>query len=150
MKNVRLIFLIVAGAVVSAVIVFFTFDKKNVFNKNTTSSDQTILSSQTNSEGLVTVRVTPKDLLQSSPTWDFEIVLDTHSGNLDQDLTKIAVLIDDKGDRFSPAAWEGEPPQEHHRQEVLKFKPISPRPTSVELKISRIGDVDDRSFKWKL
>src|SRR3989344_3800626 len=150
MKNVRLIFLIVAGAVVSAVIVFFTFDKKNVFNKNTTSSDQTILSSQTNSEGLVTVRVTPKDLLQSSPTWDFEIVLDTHSGNLDQDLTKIAVMADDRGNQFAPVAWEGDPPQGHHRQGTLKFKLLSPKPKSIELKIGKIGDVNERSFNWDL
>lgn len=148
MKNIKVIIPVVAAA--SAVIVIFTIYKPNVFNKNTISPEQTILSPKTSSEGSVTVQVTPKDLSQSSPTWDFEIVLDTHSGNSDQDLTETAILIDEKGNEFSPISWEGDPPQGHHRSGVLKFKPISQRPKSIELKIKQIGNVNERIFEWEL
>ena len=109
-----------------------------------------------NSEGEVTVKVSPKDLTQSAASWDFEIILDTHSQNLDQDLVNASILIDDEGNQFIPVMWEAasagetEAPQEHHRQGILKFKPISPRPKSIELKINQIGDIDERIFKWEL
>jgi len=67
-------------------------------------ANQNILQTQVNSQGPITVKVMPKDLSQSATFWDFEVTLDTHSGNLDQDLTKIAVLIDDKENRFNPVA----------------------------------------------
>ena len=140
MKNIKVFFVILAAAVGAVVI----------FNKNNTSSKQTVLSPQTNSEGSVIVKVTPKELTQSSPSWEFEIILDTHSGNLDQDLTKNSVLLDDKGNQFVSVAWEGDPPQGHHRQGLIKFKPISPKPSSIELKLYKIGNVDEKSFKWEL
>lgn len=118
--------------------------------KETTLTNQNALQTQTNDEGSVAIKVTPKDLLESSPTWDFEIVLDTHSGNLDQDLTKSALLIDENGNQSTPISWEGDPPEGHHRQGVLKFKQVLPRPNSIELKIAKIGDVDERIFKWEL
>jgi len=68
----------------------------------TQSPNQYILNTQINSEGLVTIEVTPKNLSESAETWDFEIVLDTHSGNLEQDLTETSILIDDKGNKFNP------------------------------------------------
>ena len=111
---------------------------------------------QINSEGPVTVKVTPKDLSQSATSWDFEILLDTHSQNLDQDLVKDSVLIDNGGNKLEPIGWEAVPageteaPQEHHRQGILKFKPISPRPSFIELKILNIGAINERIFKWEL
>ena len=121
----------------------------NIFNKKNNSSKQSVLSSQINSEGSVTVGVTPNELSQASG-WDFEMVLDAHSGNLDQDLTKNSVLVDDKGNQFPPIAWEGDPPQGHHRSGILKFKPISPKPKSIELRIGKIGEISERSFNWEL
>lgn len=113
-------------------------------------TNQNVLQTQTNSEGSVTIKVTPKDLSRSLTTWDFEIVLDTHSGNLDQDLTKSALLIDDKGNQHTPISWEGDPLSGHHRQGILKFNPITPKPNSIELKINNLGNVDERIFKWEL
>lgn len=151
MKNLKISLFIVAVLIVSTVAVIFAISKPMIFNKNNiVSSEQTILSPQTNSEGSVTVKVIPKDLSQSSSSWDFEIVLDTHSGNLDQDLTKNSVLIDDKGNQFNPISWEGDLPQGHHRQGVLKFNQIIPRPKSVELKISQISETNEKIFTWDL
>jgi len=116
----------------------------------TQSPNQYILNTQINSEGLVTIEVTPKNLSESAETWDFEIVLDTHSGNLEQDLTETSILIDDKGNKFNPISWEGDPPQGHHRSGVLKFKPISQRLKLIELKINQVGDIGERSFRWEL
>lgn len=65
---------------------------------------------QTNREGPVTVKVTPRNLSPDASTWDFEITLDTHAVSLDQDLSRAAVLVDGQGNARSPLAWEGDPP----------------------------------------
>ena len=157
---VILLSLIVTGGILLSV--FFLKDsflgKKSDLADNDTSSPGLIsLLPQINSEGPVTVKVSPRDFSQPATSWDFEILLDTHSQNLeDPGLTNNSVLLDDKGNQLSPIYWEDipadevEPPQEHHRQGVLKFKPISPRPKSIELRINRVGDVSGRSFKWEL
>lgn len=159
MKSLKAFFLII-GVIIIIIIVFILFIhhsddlilRENISpsNQDLPAGRQEILSSQTNSQGSVTVQVTPKELSQSSSSWDFEIVLDTHSGNLDQDLTKISFLVDDEGNQFEPSSWEGDPAQGHHRTGVLKFKPFSPKPKLIELKIGKIGDVDEKSFKWEL
>ena len=160
----RLSIILLALALVAIGILFIAFLKNGFPRKqnnfaNNSSSPAGIISQlpQINSEGLVTVKVSPRDFSQSATSWDFEILLDTHSQNLeDPGLTNNSVLLDDKGNQLSPIYWEDipadevEPPQEHHRQGVLKFKPISPRPKSIELRINRVGDVSGRSFKWEL
>ncbi|EKD57324.1 MAG: hypothetical protein ACD_57C00344G0006 [uncultured bacterium] len=159
MKNPKAIFLIVGVIVIIIIIaILYSHHSDNSTlredipssNQGLSAGRQEVLSTQTNSEGQVTVKVTPKDLSQSSSSWDFEIVLDTHSGNLDQNLTEISILIDDKENRFTPVAWEGDPPQGHHRSGILKFKRLSPKPKSIELRIEKMGDVNERSFKWEL
>ena len=74
--------------------------------------------------------------------------MNTHSVELDQDMTKIAVLVDGQEKEYKPISWEG-PVGGHHREGVLIFNQITPIPKSVELKISSIGDVV-RSFTWEL
>ena len=73
--------------------------------------------------------------------------MDTHSIELDQDMTKIAKLVDDQGKEYKPTAWNG-PTGSHHREGMLIFNQITPIPKSLELKISGIGGVV-RSFIWK-
>jgi hypothetical protein len=108
------------------------------------------LSAQKNAVRGVTVVVTPQNLAPDARSWDFKIVLDTHSGDLSDDLTKSAVLVDSAGNRHSPLAWDGAGPGGHHREGVLRFKPVSPRPQSVELRITRAGEPAPRSFRWQL
>lgn len=98
----------------------------------------------------VTVAVTPQNLADGAGSWDFKIVLDTHSSDLSDDLAKSAVLVDGNGKRYTPMAWDGAGPGGHHREGVLRFKPISPRPQSIELQIARNGEAAPRVFRWRL
>ncbi len=98
----------------------------------------------------VTVDVTPQNLSAGASTWDFKVVLDTHSGELNDDLVKTTTLFDDKGGRHVPLKWDGAGPGSHHREGVLRFKPVSPRPQTIELLITRPGEPGPRSFRWQL
>ena len=75
---------------------------------------------------------------------------DTHSEELSEDLVAVSELLDDQGKAYKPTSWDGSPPGGHHRNGVLKFNPISPKPRSLELKIKNVGGVVERSFKWDL
>jgi len=104
---------------------------------------------QSNSQGGVTVKVTPKALAAESNRWDFAVVLDTHTQELGDDLTQTATLVTDDGLRLKPTAWSGAKPGGHHREGVLSFAAPEPRPSSFELQISRDGESAPRSFRWK-
>ena len=106
------------------------------------------LSMRTSTEAAVTVKATPTDL--SGDPWRFDIVFDTHSHALTDDLQKGARLVADGGKTHSPLAWRGDPPGGHHRKGVLEFKAIAPLPASIELQIAREGEAQPRSFKWSL
>jgi len=108
------------------------------------------LGTQKSSASGVTVAVTPQNLAASAKSWDFKVVLDTHSGELNDDLVKAATLIDDKGGRHAPVKWEGAGPGGHHREGTLKFNAVTPTPTSIELRIARAGEAAPRSFRWQL
>ena len=108
------------------------------------------LGMQKNSQSGVTVDVTPADLSAGAKSWDFKLVLDTHSQELNDDLIRTAVLLDPSANSYVPVAWEGAGPGAHHREGVLRFKPIVPRPASVELRIQRTGETTPRSFRWPL
>jgi hypothetical protein len=108
------------------------------------------LATQKNSERGVTVAVTPQDFSSNATIWEFKIVLDTHSGDLSDDLLKTAVLLDGTGTQHVPVAWEGAAPGGHHREGVLKFKQVSPTPATIELRITRPGEPQARSFRWQL
>ena len=108
------------------------------------------LATQKSSERGVTVAATPQDLSSTAKTWDFKIVLDTHSGDLSDDLLKTAVLLDGTGTQHVPVAWDGAAPGGHHREGVLRFKAVSPQPQAIELRIARPGESGPRSFRWQL
>jgi len=105
------------------------------------------LVTQKSTERGVTVAVTPQNLTGGAANWGFKIVFETHSGNLSDDLLKTAALVDAGGKRHMPAAWEGAGPGGHHREGILQFKPLSPRPPSVELQITRSGEAAPRTFR---
>ncbi len=98
----------------------------------------------------VAITVTPIQLGAGANTWKFEISLDTHSGNLDDDILAVSYLTDDKGSVYKPISWEGAGPGGHHRESALIFDAIVPAPASVELIIKNVGGVPERSFKWNL
>jgi hypothetical protein len=108
------------------------------------------LAAQKSVERGVTVSVRPLDLSAAAKRWAFEIVFDTHSAELSDDLAKVATLVDDRGAEHRPASWQGDPPGGHHRKGVLDFAPVAPRPEAVELRIQRPGEPAPRAFRWRL
>lgn len=108
------------------------------------------LPSQTSREGAATVKVTPRNIAPGAKTWDFEVSMDTHSGSLDEDMTRAAALIDTSGRAQPPLAWEGAPPSGHHRKGVLRFEALPGSPASLELRIDGVGGVQQRVFRWRL
>lgn len=98
----------------------------------------------------VSVKVTPVEFGKNAVLWKFDIVFDTHSGSLDEDLLKVVVLSDDKGETYQPIRWEGSGPGGHHRAGVLVFEAINPLPFYVELKIINVGNIPERLFKWNV
>lgn len=118
---------------------------KFFFSEETTN--QPALETQTNDDGPVAITVVPIDIRNNS-AWRFEITLDTHSGELNQNLIEAVVLIDINGNEYKPNAWIGDPPGGHHRKGVLEFEPIFPSPKIILLKIRGIGGVQERNFAW--
>ncbi|MEK9182493.1 MAG: hypothetical protein AAB809_00250 [Patescibacteria group bacterium] len=118
----------------------------NQTNQQVTTTEKN-WGTKTDEQTSITVVITPLDLLPESAEWKFDIVMNTHSVELDQDMTKSAVLIDDQGKEYKPLRWEGGEAGGYHREGVLIFSQITPIPKSIELKISGIGNVE-RSFIW--
>jgi len=116
------------------------------------SSDDTSpsLAPQTNREGNVTVTVMPRTIAPGTSSWDFEVKLETHTQPLDQDMTRVAVLVDAQGKPHAPIAWEGSPAGGHHRRGLLRFRPLAETPATMELRIQGIGGVEARVFRWQL
>ncbi len=105
------------------------------------------LSPQSSSAGGVTVKATPR--ARSGGAWEFEIVFDTHTQELKDDLMKSASLVAN-GKTLAPAGWQGDPPGGHHRKGVLRFDAVDPRPKTMELTVARVGEPKARSFRWQL
>ncbi len=107
------------------------------------------LPTRQDNKGQVMMSVTP-DALPDAGEWRFAVQLNTHVAPITQDLAKVSVLSDGKGHEEKPVAWQGDPPGGHHRKGVLLFKPISPRPDSITLKVRDVGSVPERTFIWQL
>ncbi len=103
-----------------------------------------MLETQINDEGSVTVKITPK----LSSEIAFEVTLDTHSEELSADLTQAVTLKDENGKEYKPIRWEGDPPEGHHRDGLLAFGPINPAPKTFRLVVRQIGGIVEREFLW--
>jgi hypothetical protein len=102
---------------------------------------------QSNAAGGVTVTATPRDF--SAAVWEFELVFNTHTQALNDEPAKAATLLAG-GNVAKPIEWRGDPPGGHHRKGVLLFKPITPLPQAVELRLERPGESAPRVFRWQL
>jgi hypothetical protein len=80
----------------------------------------------------------------------FQVVLDTHSVNLDSyDLKSITVLREDTGKIHVPTTIKSQG-SGHHRNTVITFAKLSAGVKRIELIIKDIAGVQERSFSWKL
>lgn len=147
--NKTITIFVLALAFIGGFLVFY--NPKPVSNpvqeNSSVSETQQKWESKIDEQASVTVTVTPTLLSEESEEWKFDVVMDTHSVELDQDMTKVAVLIDEQGKEYSALNWEG-PTGGHHREGILTFNKITPIPKSVELKITGIADVL-RVFDWQ-
>jgi len=105
--------------------------------------------SQISNEREIKVTATLQKIPNEAKTWDFDVVLETHTKALNDDLAKSSLLIAE-GKQYLPLGWEGAPPGGHHRKGLLRFKAVAPKPQSAELQIRLAGDTSPRSFKWLL
>jgi hypothetical protein len=110
----------------------------------------TVAGTQSSSDRGVTVKVTPKTIGPADSRWEFTVALDTHSADLSDDLTQSATLTTDDGRTLKPASWTGAGPGGHHREGVLAFDVPAPRPSTIELTITRPGEAAPRAFRWQL
>jgi hypothetical protein len=80
----------------------------------------------------------------------FQVVLDTHSVNLDAyDLKSITVLRDETGKTYLPHAVEDKG-SGHHREIILTFPKVSPEAKRLEIVIKDVAGVKERTFRWNL
>ncbi|MCC6472649.1 MAG: hypothetical protein IT514_02795 [Burkholderiales bacterium] len=108
------------------------------------------LGTRSSAQAGVTVKVTPRNIAAEAAVWEFTVVLETHSQELSDDLAKTASLVDSRGVRHAPLAWDGAPAGGHHRSGVLRFKGLGERGDALELQIRRAGEPAPRVFRWKL
>jgi len=107
--------------------------------------------------GTVEIKVTPLNLQDTeAATLDFAIELNSHSQEIDIDLTKTASLtIADSS--LNPAAWETATPKGHHIQGVLQFSrtaedgsALLADATEISLVIGGLPGDAERTFTWEV
>lgn len=153
MKNQKIIIISLAIIIVGAVLYYVASGRTSSQNTQQIGSEQSeenTFSDQIFTDGTVTYTVIPKNLSSSATTWDFDVKLDTHAGSLDQDLVSLVRLVDDKGNEYKAVGWDGAPPGGHHREGILKFSPVTPRPISIELKIQTTTNSENSSLRWNI
>jgi len=104
---------------------------------------------RTNSGGGVTVKVTYVHS-QEADEARFEVVLDTHSVNLDSyDLKALSLLRDDTGKTYQPIRVENKG-SGHHREITAVFPKPSATAKRLEVVIKDVAGIKERSFIWDL
>ena len=111
--------------------------------------DAAAYQTQSNNLNRVRVDVRPIQLAPGKPT-KFEIRLNTHSGDLSQDLVAVCTLKDNSGREYRPTGWDGSPPGGHHRSGVLEFPELADAAQSITLVIREVADVPERVFNWSI
>jgi hypothetical protein len=97
----------------------------------------------------VSIVIKPKPIEPSATVWEFDVTMNTHVKPLTEDLTAVSVLVEGKGQRIKPIAWQGDKPGGHHRGGVLQFPAPGDTPTTFELQMSGVGGADLRTFRWE-
>lgn len=135
-------------------VIFFARGKKPLIGgldswiaaKSSSSSvKNSVLETQTGSEGDVTVEVTPKGI--SLYGIDFDVKFTTHSVDLDFNLVEKFFLVSASGEKLKPTSWNGGQGG-HHLSGELKFPPFSREIKSMKLVLTDISVVKERVFEW--
>ena len=113
------------------------------------ASDAYAYKTKSNKKNSIRVDVRPVQLLPGKPI-KFEIRMNTHSGDLSQDLIAVCSLKDSSGREYRPINWEGSPPGGHHRSGVLEFSELGEGAESITLVIREVANVPERVFNWSI
>lgn len=113
----------------------------------TMAADASAYKTKSNKKNSVRVDVRPVQLLSGKPA-KFEIRMNTHSGDLGQDLIAVCTLKDNSGREYQPVNWDGSPPGGHHRSGVLEFSELGEGVESITLVIREVANVSERVFNW--
>jgi len=104
---------------------------------------------QTQAGGGVTVKVTYLNP-RASDDVRFEVILDTHSANLDgYDLKNLSLLRDEAGKTYEVTKTENKG-SGHHREINIVFSKPSAEAKRLELVIKDVAGVKERTFRWNL
>ena len=104
---------------------------------------------QSNNENGVRVDAMPVELKAGSEA-RFEVRLNTHSVDLDQDIAAVSSLEDNKGNTFRATGWDGSPAGGHHRSGTLSFPAVALGTETVTLIIKGVGEGTERVFTWRV
>ena len=115
----------------------------------TLAADASAYKTKSNKKNSVRVDVRPVQLLPGEPA-KFEIRMNTHSGDLSQDLVAVCTLKDNNGREYRPTSWDGSPPGGHHRSGVLEFSELGDGAESITLVIREVANVPERVFNWSV
>ncbi len=107
--------------------------------------------------GGVRITVIPLNQRASGDTLDFEVMLDTHTGDLDFDLAALAILRTDQGQEVNALAWDGGRGG-HHLRGRLSFpsRDLTGLPLlragvrTLELVLRDIGGSPEHRFQWEV
>lgn len=156
MSKVNKILLAVFGIIALFLILNLMKNKSNQSAlQEDSSKNKTIVSPKVNSSlqenegGNVTVTVKPKVLkIGEKPV--FELEFNTHTVDLNFDISQLTSLVDENGNDLNNAVWSGSGPGGHHRSGTLTFNTVLAQTKYVELVIKNVSEVPERKFKWNL
>ena len=144
-RRSRLAFVVVLGAVLFLIVRGLIAWSDTSSSKSHSAKPTSSLAPRKVTAGAVTVTVSPESLDSSGAS--FKVAFDTHSVELDQDLTREARLVVG-GTAWPVAGWSGPGPGGHHREGSLRFKPAGPAVGTATLTIDGLpGPV---AATWRL
>jgi hypothetical protein len=106
--------------------------------------DPPALATETIEAGEVTVTIDPLTIDDDGAS--FEIVMDTHSVELDMDIARQSTL-EVGGEAWTEATWTGDGPKGHHREGTLSFVADGPAEGNMRLEL---GFDDPVAAEWVL
>jgi len=121
--------------------------ENNIVNKSKQQLES-VYQTKVDSQANVTIEVTPQVIGIEMQENIFELLLDTHSVDLNYDLQKIIILRDDLGNIYEASAWTGGIGG-HHLVGKIVFPSIDKDAKAVELEINGLGEVK-RMFQWDI
>ena len=104
---------------------------------------------QSSKAGNVTIDISLNEVKDDSIV--FNVVMDTHSVDLDKyDLSLLSLLRDEKDNKYNPVSWQA-PPGGHHRSGVLTL-PLPPTISTgqtryIELVVKDVSGIPQRVFR---